>query len=252
MFLYVFYIRYCCIIVLLYYYISILFQLMNILLQFKKHWKILFLIFLVILCVITTYLLSKSKNSFANKQYTYGIYIYVHEQQDKLSSIMTYIQLLANKPSMKNKIENTFIYLLDNNSHNDENSITTAIEGYNIKITEQYIDMKKERIKTKLNTRDCLIKGYTYLYPKCKYVMHIDVDNFDINDMYELTDISSINNFYIDGQDYTKVHCTSDYSSGYFSNEVYNDVTDVLSLCPLEISGDLVRDKLDKAGIRVN
>jgi len=82
--------------------------------------------------------------------------------------------------------------------------------------------------------------------------MHIDVDNFDINDMYELTDISSINNFYIDGQDYTKVHCTSDYSSGYFSNEVYNDVTDVLSLCPLEISGDLIRDKLDKAGIRVN
>ena len=104
----------------------------KILSQLKRYWKILFLIFLIILCVIATYLLSKSKNAFANKQYTYGIYIYVHEQQNKLSSLMTYIQLLANKPSMQNKIENTFIYLLDNNSHNDENSITTTIEGYNI------------------------------------------------------------------------------------------------------------------------
>ena len=109
--------------------------------------------------------------------------------------------------------------------------------------------MKKERI-TKLNMRDCLIKGYTFLYPKCKYVMHIDVDNFDINDMYELTNIHSINDFYLDGQNYLKVHCTSDYSSGYFSNEVYNDVTNVLSHCPLEISGDLIIDNLNNAGLQ--
>ena len=107
----------------------------------------------------------------------------------------------------------------------------------------QFFERKKERIKTKLNIRDCLIKGYTYLYPKCKYVMHIDVDNFDINDMYELTDIPSINNFYLDGQDYSKVHCTSDYSAGYLSNDVYDKLYNILSHCPLDISGNIVVDK---------
>ena len=38
--------------------------------------------------------------------------------------------IISEQTFNENKIENTFIYLLDNHSHNDENSITTAIEGY--------------------------------------------------------------------------------------------------------------------------
>jgi hypothetical protein len=224
----------------------------HVLYQLKKYWKIIFLIFLVILCVSITYLLSKSKNSFANKQFKYGIYIYTHDKPNKLKSLLTYIQLLSNKTSFKQNMENTFIYILDNHSNNDENNITTIIEGYDIKIyNDTHINIKKERGTSVLNTRDCILKGYTFLYPKCKYIMHIDVDNFDINDMYELTDISSINNFYLDGQDYSKIYCNRNYSLSYFSRDIYTKVVDVITSCSDEINGDIINKYIDMAGIGI-
>jgi len=201
----------------------------SILSLFKTYWKIGFLLLLVVLCVIIPYIFSKHKDTFANKQYNYGICIYSQKDPDRLNALLTYLQELNN-----DNLKNTLFYIIDN--HSDIAEITSTIENYDIKDVE----IKKERNQTVLNDKECILKGYTLLYPKCQCIMHINSDEFD--NYTSLVDIFNI----LDALNEKTVVCNEVYSCSYFRRNLYPQLTDIIHHIP-DISGDKIQEVINNS-----
>jgi hypothetical protein len=144
------------------------------------------------------------------------------------------------------ELKNTLLYIIDN--HSDIQEVTSVIENYEI----QDVEIKKERHTKTLTPSECMLKGYTLLYPKCKYIMHIDIDTFDEAYIQQVTDS--------DHTYLTKLHeqyktntilCDRTYSYSFFNRDMLLRIVNILDTPITYISGDILYTKIEDAGIRL-
>jgi len=136
-----------------------------------SYWKLGLLLGIILICVLVAYYLSKRKESFANKQYKYGILICCYDRPEFLIQTLNSL-----KTTNKEDLNESIIYIIDDRSSN--NKTTTLIEDYDIMNMEGIdgLELKIDRNRENLGIAKSLEKGFTFLFPKCEYLTNIDSD----------------------------------------------------------------------------
>ena len=126
---------------------------------------------IIIFSVIFAYFLSKNSESFANKQYKYGILICCYNRPEYVKKTLESL-----KHTNKSDLNQSIIYIIDDHSSNKES--TSLIENYDIKDMEgvENLELKITRNIRNMGIAKSLEKGFTFLYPKCEYLTNIDSD----------------------------------------------------------------------------
>jgi glycosyltransferase involved in cell wall biosynthesis len=136
-----------------------------------SYWKISLLIGIVILCVLIAYYLSERTESFANKQYKYGILIYCYNRPEFLIKTLNSL-----KTTDINDLNQSIIYIIDD--YSTDSQTTKLIEDYDIMdmvgINKNGLELKIERNREHFGIAKTLEKGFTFLFPKCEYLTNID------------------------------------------------------------------------------
>jgi len=116
---------------------------------------ILFLFFLI-------YNSYQNQESFANKQYKFGILICCYNRPEYLEKTLHSLK--------QSNLQDAMIYIIDDFSSNEKT--TNLIEDLNI----PGVEIIKDRNRSNLGIAASIKKGYTFLYPKCKFLTNIDSD----------------------------------------------------------------------------
>tara|TARA_B100000963_G_scaffold293748_1_gene264213 strand:+ start:1 stop:807 length:807 start_codon:yes stop_codon:yes gene_type:complete len=136
-----------------------------------SYWKLAILLGIIMINLVLAYFLSKRTESFANKQYKYGILICCHNRPEFLKKTLESL-----KQTNKEDLNQSILYIIDDCS--DDKETTKMIEEYDIKSLEGVNDLefKMNRNMKNMGIAKSLEKGFTYLYPKCEYLTNIDSD----------------------------------------------------------------------------
>lgn len=140
-----------------------------------SYWKIGLLLGIIMLSVIFAYFMSKRSESFANKQYKYGILMCCYNRPEILKKTLESL-----KKTNKKDLNQSIIYIIDDHSSNNETS--KLIEDYVADIKSiggvDDLEVKINRNRSNMGIAKSLEKGFTFLYPKCKYLIHLDVTKY--------------------------------------------------------------------------
>lgn len=151
-----------------------------------SYWKIGLLLGLIVLCLISAYIISRRSESFANKQYKYGILMCCYNRPEILKKTLESL-----KQTNKEDLNQSIIYIIDDHSSIKETS--TIIEDYVSDIKSiggvDNLEIKINRNRENMGIAKSLEKGFTFLYPKCEYLIHLDVTKYHLLNetwLYEL------------------------------------------------------------------
>ena len=138
-----------------------------------SYWKIGLLLGLIVLCLLSAYFISRRSESFANKQYKYGILMCCYNRPEILKKTLESL-----KRTNKEDLNQSILYIIDDHSSNKETS--TIIEDYVADIKSisgvDNLEVKINRNRENMGIAKSLEKGFTFLYPKCEYLTNIDSD----------------------------------------------------------------------------
>jgi len=138
-----------------------------------SYWKIGLLLGIVLFSVIMAYFISNRSESFANKQYKYGIIICCYNRPEFLKKTLESL-----KQTNKNDLNQSILYILDD--HSDNKETPKMIEDYVADIKNidgvDTLKVKINRNRENMGIAKSLEKGFTFLYPKCEYLTNIDSD----------------------------------------------------------------------------
>ena len=138
-----------------------------------SYFKIGLLLGLIVLCLISAYFISKRRESFANKQYKYGILMCCYNRPEILKKTLESL-----KQTNKDDLNQSILYIIDDHSSNKKTS--TIIEDYVADIKSiggvDNLEVKINRNRENMGIAKSLEKGFTFLYPKCEYLTNIDSD----------------------------------------------------------------------------
>jgi glycosyltransferase involved in cell wall biosynthesis len=188
-----------------------------------SRWKIGILLGMILVFVILAYFLSKRRESFANKQYKYGIIICCYNRPEFLKKTLESL-----KHTNKEDLNQSIIYIIDD--HSDNKETTKIIEDYDIKNLDgvDTLGLKINRNRHNIGIAKSLEKGFTYLYPKCEYLTNIDSDVLvkpnwlsKLQEVYERSnrDINDGNGVLVSGFNCTPLNCEHKILS---SNDLYH------------------------------
>ena len=124
--------------------------------------KLFILLALIFLILFSVFQAAKSKESFGNQHYTYGILICCYNRPEFLKKTLDSLK--------KSNLQNAMIYIIDD--HSADKTTTKMIDRFEI----PGVEIIKERNRTNLGINDSMIKGFTFLYPKCEFLVTIDSD----------------------------------------------------------------------------
>ena len=151
-----------------------------------SYWKIGLLLGIIILSVIVAYFISNRSESFANKQYKYGIIICCYNRPEFLKKTLESL-----KQTNKDDLNQSILYILDDHSSNKETP--KIIEDYAADIKSiggvDNLEVKINRNRENMGIAKSLEKGFTFLYPKCEYLINLDITKYHLlneNWLYEL------------------------------------------------------------------
>jgi GT2 family glycosyltransferase len=141
----------------------------------------------------------------------------------------------------KSNIQDTHICIIDDFS--DDNKVSQLIEQFNM--NNKNIKITKLKNKKNLGISKSLLKGFTYLYSKCDYLLNIDSDvimnkNW-LDTLYKTYNIFKLNNKNdcivtgfncIESCDHKIIHETNDYNvkssiggiNMFFNKSVYDKI----------------------------